>query len=52
MLQQTAHDIGGEVEVVRLCLWCRRKGAEETMDAKGRSNGGEPGMAPPGPDAP
>ena len=32
-------------EEVRLCLWCRRKGAEETMAAKERSIGEDPPTA-------
>ena len=36
MLQVTGYDIGEEVELVRLCLWCRRKGAEESFEARER----------------
>lgn len=39
MLQVTQHDCGGETIAVRLCLWCRRKGTEETLAAMERMNG-------------
>ena len=46
MLQVTHVEVGSETVEVRLCLWCRRKGADETIDARARMQGKETGPAP------
>ena len=39
MLRVNYIDIEDEAEEIRLCLRCRRKGAEESMDAQERPKG-------------